>query len=620
MSQKYSIIRFTISFISGILFKDYFNFTVTSDFIRNYLIFYIFFLIFYPRKYFSSILSGLIVFFFTFLLGIYYKNIDDNDHEKDLETFEDTKKYCCISMQTKLLDHEYDKCIFALKTVKNGDKWEEINDFIKVQIFFKDSDELHPYKINYGDIFLISGNLQSIPSPKNPFEFNFKKHLQKEYIYFNDLVFLSNCKLIKNNPLNHFLAFIENCRFSLNKNLLKNIPQDDNIRGILLAMFLGDKSKLTPQLQEAYQKTGIGHILAISGLHCVLVFTIIIMFLSLFLRAAKFDIFKKIIALSFIFYYAAITGRDPPVLRATLAITFITLLSFFNNKTQPIIILFDSALLLIMLSPNIFYSASFQMSYSCVLGILLFYKEFYNIYKLLYKEFYNIYKLPKKLQASFIQKIKIKIFKVVKDILIVTFSTKLTLTPLMIYYFHFYSSTLFNFLINLIVITIFTPMILALGFLVIFFSFFNSLSQILSSVLSFVVEKMNEIVVLFSKIPYASYTNIAWDLYDIFLFYSIVCFFYLAIKYKKSIFIYVIIVIGYLWMLKIFNDDLTFINQDFCIEYDVKPFTVKAYIRGNKCLLQHNISEHMIDSIMKYKIRPSLINYKIDDIVFDVKI
>lgn len=451
MSQKYSIIRFTIFFISGILFKDYFNFTVTSDFIRNYLIFYIFFLIFYPRRYFSSILSGLIVFFFTFLLGIYYKNIDDNDHEKDLETLEDTKKYCCISMQTKLLDHEYDKCIFTLKTVKNGDKWEEINDFIKVQIFFKDADELQPYKINYGDIFLISGNLQLIPSPKNPFEFNFKKHLQKEYIYFNDWVFLSNCKLIKNNPLNLFLAFIENCRFHLNKNLLRNIPQDDNIRGILLAMFLGDKSKLTPQVQEAYQKTGIGHILTISGLHCALVFTIIIMFLSLFLRAAKFDILKKIIALILIFYYAAITGMNPPVLRAILAITFITLLSFFNNKTQSIIILFNSALLLIILSPNIFYSASFQMSYSSVLGILLFYKEFYNIYK-----------LPKKPQASFIQKIKIKIFKVVKDTLIVTFSTKLTLSPLMIYYFH--SFTLFNFLINLIVITIFTPMILALGF------------------------------------------------------------------------------------------------------------------------------------------------------------
>lgn len=154
----------------------------------------------------------------------------------------------------------------------------------------------------------------------------------------------------------------------------------------------------------------------------------------------------------------------------------------------------------------------------------------------------------------------------------------------------------------------------------IFSSFFNSLSQILSSVLSFVVENMNKIVVLFFKIPYVSYTNIAWDLYDIFLFYSIVCFFYLAIKYKKSIFIYVMIAIGYLWVLKIFNDDLTFINQDFCIEYDVKPFTAKAYIRGNKCLLQHNIPEYKINPIMEHNIRPSLINYKIDDIIFDVKI
>ena len=372
-------------------------------------------------------------------------------------------------------------------------------------------------------------------------------------------------------------------------------------------MILGDKSNLTPLVKEAYQKTGVVHILAISGLHTVLIFAIIIWISSLFFHSAKFDLFKKIIALTFIFYYAAITGMNPPVLRATLAITFITLLNFFNKETPPIITLFDSALLLIILSPNIFYSASFQMSYFCVLGILLFYKKFYNIYK-----------LPKKLQASFIQKIKIKFFKIVKDTLIITMSTKLTLTPLMIYYFH--SFTLFNFLINLIVITIFTPMILALGFLVIFFSFLNSFSQLLSSFLSFVVENMNGIVVLFFKIPYASYTNIVWDLYDIFLFYSIVCFFYLAIKYKKSIFIYVMIAIGYLWMLKIFNDDLTLINQNFCIEYDVKPFTVKAYIRGNKCLLQHNIPEHMIDSIMKYKIRPSLINYKIDDINFDVKI
>lgn len=606
MLQKYSIIRFTIFFISGIFFKDYFKITVTSDFIYNYLIFYIFFLIFYPRKYFSSILSGLIVSFFIFLLGSYYKNIDDDKHEKDLKTLENTKKYCCISMQTKLLG-EYNKCIFVLKTVKNGDKWEEINDFIKVQIFFKDIDEMHSYKINYGDIFLISGNLQSISSPKNPFEFNLKKYLQKEYIYFKDCVFLSNCKFIKNKPLNRFLAFIENCRFSLNKKLFKNIPQDDNIRGILFAMFLGDKSKLTSQIQEAYQKTGIGHILAISGLHCALVFSIIIIFLSLFLQAAKFDIFKKIIALIFIFYYAAITGMNPPVLRATLAIAFITLLDFFNNKIPPIIILFNSALLLIILSPNIFYSASFQMSYSCVLGILLFYKKFYNIYK-----------LPKKIKVSFFQKIKIKLFKVVRDTFIITFSTKLMLTPLIIYYFH--SFILFNFLINLIVIIIFTPMILILGFLVIFFSFFNSLSQILSSVLSFVVENMNKIVILFSKIPYISYTNIVWDLYDIFLFYSIVCLFYLAIKYKKSIFVYVMITIGYLWVFKMFNDDLTLINQDFCIEYDVKPFTAKAHIRGNKCLLQHNIPEYKINSIMRYKIRPSLINYKIDDINFDAKI
>ena len=606
MPQKYSIVRFTIFFISGILFKDYFNFTVTSDFIRNYLIFYIFFLIFYPRKYFSSILSGLIVFFFTFLLGIYYKNIDDNDHEKDLETFEDTKKYYCISLQTKLLDHEYDKCIFALKTVKNGDKWEDINDFIKVQIFFKDSDELHLYKINYGDVFKISGKLQLIESQQNPYEFDFKKQLQQEYIYFNDYVPIYNCKLIKNAPYNKLLAFVENCRFSLNKKLFKNIPQDDNIRGILLAMFLGDKSKLTPQIQEAYQKTGVAHILAISGLHTVLIFAIIIWILSLFFQSAKFDLFKKIIAIIFLYFYAIITGGNPPVLRATLVLTFITLLKVFNKETPQIIILLNSALFLTILSPNILFSASFQMSYFCVLGIFFFYRKLYKFYEI--KMFYT----------SFFQKIKIKIKKAIKDTLIITISTKLMLVPLFIYYFH--SFTLFSSPINLIVVTIFTPMILVLGFLVIFFSFLNPFSQLLSSFLSFLIEIMNKIVISYSKIPYNSYSGIVWDRYDIILYFLILMFLYLAAEYKKTKWIWITIFISYLWLLKIFMNDLTTVNQNFNVEYNIKPFIARGYIRGNKCLLRHNIPEYKINSIMKHKIMPSLINYKIEDIVFDVKI
>ena len=56
----------------------------------------------------------------------------------------------------------------------------------------------------------------------------------------------------------------------------------------------------------------------------------------------------------------------------------------------------------------------------------------------------------------------------------------------------------------------------------------------------------------------------------------------------------------------------------FNVEYNIKPFIARGYIRGNKCLLRHNIPEYKMNSIMKHKIMPSLINYKVDDISFEV--
>ena len=161
-------------------------------------------------------------------------------------------------------------------------------------------------------------------------------------------------------------------------------------------------------------------------------------------------------------------------------------------------------------------------------------------------------------------------------------------------------------------------MILVLGFLVIFFSFLNPFSQLSSSFLSFLIETMNKIVISYSKIPYNSYSGIVWDIYDYFIYFFIVLSLCLEAKYKKTKWIWITIFISYLWLLKIFMNDLITINQNFNVEYNIKPFIARGYIRGNKCLLRHNIPEYKMNSIMKHKIMPSLINYKVDDISFEV--
>ena len=43
--------------------------------------------------------------------------------------------------------------------------------------------------------------------------------------------------------------------------------KSDPVRGFLLALLLGDRGGLTPELWESFQKTGTAHLIAISGQH-----------------------------------------------------------------------------------------------------------------------------------------------------------------------------------------------------------------------------------------------------------------------------------------------------------------------------------------------------------------
>ena len=64
---------------------------------------------------------------------------------------------------------------------------------------------------------------------------------------------------------NHFLEGLQELRTRWQQTIVSNMSEENG--AVLSAMLLAEKSEMDGELKEQYQKNGLSHLLAISGLH-----------------------------------------------------------------------------------------------------------------------------------------------------------------------------------------------------------------------------------------------------------------------------------------------------------------------------------------------------------------
>ena len=200
-----------------------------------------------------------------------------------------------------------------------------------------------------------------------------------EVNYFKSLGVLFKSNISKKNtiilPSSNFniKSEIQNVRLII-KSKLKNIFKDSH--GIIYSLLTGDKSQLDYSLINRFSKTGIAHVLAISGLHVGIIAFIIYQFLII-LRIRNEKI-KLISFISITFLFIVLTGFQPSALRAFSMISLYFILKFLGRKPEPLNILFFVSIIFLLIDPNLIYSIGFQLSFAAVLSILLLYSFIYK--------------------------------------------------------------------------------------------------------------------------------------------------------------------------------------------------------------------------------------------------
>lgn len=136
--------------------------------------------------------------------------------------------------------------------------------------------------------------------------------------------------------------------------------------GIYKAVLLGDKTELGQDIRELYQKNGIAHLLAVSGLHI----SLIGMGIYGCLRRLGLGYGKAgILSGSVIFFYGCVTGFGPSVFRAVFMI-FCSFLAAYLGRTYDLLSAMSLALLLLILdAPFLLFTSGVQLSFGAVFSI-----------------------------------------------------------------------------------------------------------------------------------------------------------------------------------------------------------------------------------------------------------
>ena len=142
---------------------------------------------------------------------------------------------------------------------------------------------------------------------------------------------------------------------------------DEGARGVIAAMTLGDKTLLDRDVKDTYRKVGVAHVLALSGLHMMMIYVVVTMVIGWW----RYRLLKQVVTVLSMWAFAFLVGLSPSVVRSAVMISIYALLSLGYREKMSVNTLAFTAIVMLVLNPKSLDDVGFQLSFMAVLAILV---------------------------------------------------------------------------------------------------------------------------------------------------------------------------------------------------------------------------------------------------------
>ena len=187
-------------------------------------------------------------------------------------------------------------------------------------------------------------------------------------------------------------------------------------KAILKGIILADRTEIDQEIINHFSKTGLIHILAISGSHMAIIFLMILFVLNP-IFSVKYRNIPIYISLAAIWGFAIFIDYGNSVVRSCIMITVYYIMIFLQRKPNLLHSLALAGMMILSIDTQQLFDIGFQLSFLAVFGIFWLYKPITNHYK------------PLKNRA----------IRFVLNTFSLSLAAQLTTLPLILFYFHQFS-------------------------------------------------------------------------------------------------------------------------------------------------------------------------------------
>jgi len=344
-------------------------------------------------------------------------------------------------------------------------------------------------EVHYGDKLQLEGQLE-FPENRDK-TFDYQKYLAKDKIYY--IAKKTNWKKVGeegNVILQNIFKFKNKIEQIIDRQII--FPESELLSGLLL----GKSGSFPEKLKEDFSRTGLTHIVAVSGYNITIIANYL-MLLGILLGLWRKQAFY--LAVLGIIFFIILIGFPASAVRAGVMGSLV-LWAMKNGRlgnSQNALLL--AAALMLFKNPMLLrFDVGFQLSFLATLGIVYLYPIFQN------------YFIQKEKNLGFLG-----------ETIFLTLSAQIFVLPIIVY--NFGSLSIISLLANLLILPI-VPLAMLLGFLLIVFSWMPILSQVLAWLAFLPLVYETKIASLLADIPWAS-VKVSFPVWGVAVWYVVLSWF-----------------------------------------------------------------------------------------------
>jgi competence protein ComEC len=261
---------------------------------------------------------------------------------------------------------------FQLTTreVQRGDSSISVRGRIQVVADRESRDGLHA-----GQPVRVQGMISPPAIRRNPADFDYGGFLARQEIHSILRVRTDGVELTEGS-MSWVDRVLRRTRLRIRDAIETNVPSPGS-RTIVYALTLGDRSGLSPEERERFARSGLMHLLAVSGLHVMLVGMVVYRLLRPGLMRMRLswrtvEVARGSLTIGLLIGYMMVTGNSPSVVRAVVMASVFIVGASLERRSHPLNTIGIAALVLLAFRPFDLFQVGFQLSFSAVLSIILF--------------------------------------------------------------------------------------------------------------------------------------------------------------------------------------------------------------------------------------------------------